>query len=139
MRASRIAEFAEDGGFDRHPKLILDYGGMSEFTEARTGLISRIPVIGAGLQRFGDSFDMTRDLAAISFAEMTDDAVKRMPPGAKKQAMIDVQDELTNKLIGRMRSSELGVSAGQQRIESGFLFLAPQYLRATVGVLSDGL
>ena len=162
-RASIIDDFAQGGGFTRHPKLIVDYGGLSEFTEGAAGLsaiakaaeagVRKIPkvggqvgaVVGTGLRgadnaldRFSLMFDYVRDVAAVRLAEITDDASKNMT-GPAKQAFIDAQDNMHNKMLGRLRTQSLGVGADQRALESGLLFLAPQYYRATFGMLTQAL
>ena len=50
VRAKLVDDFAKNGGLRQHPNLILDYGGLSEFTEAAGGFAGRVPVIGKGVQ-----------------------------------------------------------------------------------------
>ena len=136
VRAKLVDDFAQRGGHTIHPNLILDYGGYSEFTEATQGLIRRIPVAGAIYERFGLQFDYVRDIMALKHAELTEDATKKMSDGPAKQAFIDAQDSMTNKLLGRLSTQSLGISANQ-RMAEGIFALAPQYYRATFGLLAQ--
>ena len=138
-RAAAIDDFAQRGGFEKHPNLIVDYGGFSEFTEAAGGAVGRIPVAGEGLQRFALMFDHVRDMMAITHADITEQAAKHLADGPAKQAFIDAQDSMTNMLLGRLSMQRLGISGTQRQVEGGFLFLAPQYYRATFGMLTMAL
>ena len=158
-RSAKIDDFARDGGFARHPKLILDYGGLSEFTEAAEMFdrlsqipgeaVGRIPRVGeqlsgpvkvAGkvtneaLQRFSLGFDSMRDLMAISWAELAEDVTRHLPDGIRQQR-IDAMDDMTNFILGRFRTASLGI-AGAQRAAESVMFLAPQYYRASVAMLA---
>ena len=152
-RSARIDDFARDGGFARHPKLILDYGGLSEFTEAAEmfdNLAARaeqgrpspdteeLLALGLGanelMQRFSLGFDSMRDLMAISWAEIAEDVTRHLPDGIRQQR-IDAMDDMTNFILGRFRTASLGI-AGAQRAAESVMFLAPQYYRASVAMLA---
>ena len=76
---------------------------------------------------------------ALKHAELTEDAAKNMPDGPVKQEFIDAQDSITNKMLGRLRTGSLGITADQRAFESGILGLAPQYYRASFGLLSQAV
>ena len=162
VRATLVDEFAQRGGFEKHPNLIIDYGGPSEFTEAAGGLSGTVegvsrrveamqpgtardaanfglaPLRGTGkaMDRFALMFDHVRDVFALSLAEITETAAKNMPDGPQKQAFINAQDSMTNMMLGRLRTARLGITGRQRQVEAGWFLLAPQYYRATFGMLA---
>ena len=138
-RAGLVDDFAKEGGIERHPNLIIDYGGLSEFTEAAGGWVGSIPKLGPGLERFGLMFDYVRDIMAIKHAELTDDAAKNMPSGPQKEAFVAAQDSIINKMLGRLKTASLGIAADQRSFEAGIIGLAPQYYRASFGLLSQAV
>ena len=129
-RAAMMSRFAEEGGYYRHPNLITTYGGYSEFTEAlqEGGLARRIPVVGEGLERAGTAFDFVRDIVAVELARFGDE----VGMGAAELAE---HDRIINAMLGRMSSRSLGVGQDQRMAES-VLLLAPQYFRATIGLVA---
>ena len=138
-RAAAIDDFARNGGFERHPNLITDYGGFSEFTEAAGGFAGRIPIAGEGFQRFALMFDHVRDMMALSHANIVDElAAAKNLDGLAKQQFIDSQDAMTNMMLGRMRTAALGITSNQRQVEAT-LFLAPQYYRSTIGMFAMAL
>ena len=137
-RATRIDDFAANGGLDTHRRLILDYGGQSEFTRFAQGGVRGVPFVGEVFARFGLMFDHVRDMMAVGLAEITDQAANaRQLQGAERQAFIDAYDEMHNKMLGRLRMGDLGIGSGQRSAEAGFLALAPQYYRSTVGLATQ--
>ena len=135
VRAAIIDEFAQRGGFERHPTLVLDYGGFSELTEAAGGLAGRLeaPIgggrrlrVGEKLQRASLMFDYVRDILAIKHAELTDEAADKAElVGPAREAFVAAQDSMTNKLLGRLRTQALGIGGSQRAFESGVIGLAP--------------
>ena len=129
-RASLIAEFAADGGYAKHPGMITDYSGYSEFTEASGGVLGRLPVAGEGLQRFALSFDYIRDIIAVKWARLGDEA------GMTGETLA-AHDRMVNGMLGRLHSRALGVGPQQRMSESALFMLAPQYFRATAGMIAQ--
>ena len=129
-RGELLAKFADSGGYEKHPYLVTDYGRLSEFTEASEGVLGRIPVAGEALQRFALSFDYLRDIVAVRFAELADEA------GMTQEAK-NAHDRMINKMLGRLHSRALGVSANQRLYEGALFMLAPQYFRATLGMFAQ--
>ena len=129
-RAAMVAQFAQRGGYAQHPELITDYGGFSEFTEAAGGLIGRTPIIGEGSRRAALAFDNVRDIIAIRLAE------EGWKAGLRGESL-SAHDRMVNKMLGRLHSRALGVSGKQRAVESAWFMLAPQYFRATVGMLAQ--
>jgi len=139
---------------DRHPNLLIPVGGTTEFTEAmasggwlsgKTALLPQtesywrnlalflprvVGKVGATLltpfQRF---FESTITVAGIEMAEAYE-AIAKTP------ADIADLDQFINEFRGVTSSARIGVSPGQQQVETGLL-LAPRYNRAIAGLLFD--
>ena len=129
-RAAMMSRFASEGGYYSHPNLITTYGGYSEFTEAlqEGGLVRRIPKVGDALERAGTAFDYVRDIVAVELARFGDE----VGMGAAELAE---HDKIINAMLGRLSSRTLGIGQDQRMAES-VLLLAPQYFRATIGLLA---
>ena len=129
-RADLIRRFADGGGYERHPGLLTDYLGFSEFTEATEGVLGRIPVAGEALRRFSLSFDYLRDIVAVRWAELGDEA------GLSPQQLAD-HDRIINEMLGRISTRGLGIGRRQRMYEGALFFLAPKYFRATTALLAN--
>lgn len=131
-RAARLDEFTQRGSHLKHPRLVLDYSGKSEYTRG-ADLLSKFPVAGPIFRNFAQMFDAVRDIVALNMAELSEDATQHILDPAKRQAIINAQDEMTNKSLGRLSIRELGISGGMRQLQRGLFFLAPSYYRATAG------
>lgn len=117
--------------------------GSNEFTEAlgRGGLLTRLApvgtrrgfVVGNTFGRYATSFEMFFDLARIEMGKAYLPAIRRGSITVEQAASI------VNKMTGVVSSRALGVSATQREVESVFLFLAPRWFRATVGLGMDAI
>ena len=111
--------------------------GSSEFTEAlRAGgavnrVIGRVQPLARATEKFRTSFDAFGDVARIEMAKSFLPAVR-----AGKITADQVANHV-NKMTGISSSRKLGIGATQREIESAAISLAPNYLRATVGLLAD--
>ncbi len=139
---------------DKHPNLLLTKAGATEFTEAMAsggwlsgnrallpegesylkslGLVvpRTLGKVGATLLTpFQRGFEIALDVAGIEMAEAYDYL-------ATTPENIADLDQFINEFRGVTSSARLGVSPGQQQIETAAI-LAPRYNRAIAGLLFD--
>jgi len=109
----------------------------TEFTEAiqhGTALnraIGYLPILGRATEKFRTSFDAFGDAARIEMAKAF------MPAIRAGTITPDQVANHVNKMTGISSSRALGIGALQREIEGAMISLAPNYLRATTGLLAD--
>mgnify|MGYP001573866146 FL=1 len=121
--------------FARHPGLadeMLEHNvslSSAEFYEG--GLLRRVPGVKRVAQGFEEAFDSFGDVLRGELWLAQKQAASKFPDGLDRLA------EFVNKSTGTLSTRGLGIGATQREIERGFLFFAPRYTRAYLGLMAD--
>jgi hypothetical protein len=84
------------------------------------------------LGRFQHSFEAFNIIGKTEMA-------KALYPTYARAGKLDDLGTFLNQMFGTVSSKAQGVSATQREFEAGFLFFAPRYIRASLGLAADAL